>query len=240
MLLTFHKSGSHLVTKVLEEMGIGIRWASYDYSLADFFALPDKACLTTHFSPRGHAAKDIYELIQAGRILVILNFRDPRDICVSRSHWATLADSDAYTPRLQFERIVNSRFSSHEELLTSIIRGDQLSADPSSQLAWSVGDMFRESRALFFHPAVHKVRFEDLVGARGGGTETAQFTAISGLASFLGVSANTADIAQSAFSQQALTFRRGQIGGYRAAFSDAHHQLFNDLHSDILKDYGYE
>jgi hypothetical protein len=240
MLLTFHKSGSHLITNVLEQMGISIRWASYDYSLADFFALPDRACLTTHFSPRGQSAQHIYELIQEGRILVVLSFRDPRDICVSRSYWAMLSDSVAYTPRLQFERTVNSRFSSHEDLLTSIIRGDRLSADPSSLLAWSVGDMFRESRALLFHPFVHKVRFEDLVGPSGGGTIEAQRTAVAGLASFLGVNAETDAIARTAFSQDVKTFRRGQIGGYRDAFTAQQSRLFNALHSDILTDYGYD
>jgi hypothetical protein len=89
---------------------------------------------------------------------------------------------------------------------------------------------------------VHTVRFERLVGPRGGGSEEAQHAEITGIAGHLGL-ALTPEQVRSVGAQlfgQGSTFRRGQIGSWREHFKQEHKQAFNEVAGSYLIELGYE
>ena len=62
---------------------------------------------------------------------------------------------------------------------------------------------------------------------------------IGNLAAYLELECNPELVAEQAFSETSETFHKGQIGAYKSIFSKETEALFNNLHSDILRDYGY-
>jgi hypothetical protein len=86
------------------------------------------------------------------------------------------------------------------------------------------------------------VRFEDLVGARGGGSADAQERAVERIASHLGISIDgqtTRMIEENLFGT-GRTFRKGQIGGWRSEFLPEHERAVNEVMGPLLLELGYE
>jgi len=64
--------------------------------------------------------------------------------------------------------------------------------------------------------AVHAVRFEDLVGASGSGSDSRQVAAISALTQFLGIDDGSVDeVAKNLFGPGRATFRKGSVDSWR-------------------------
>ena len=101
-------------------------------------------------------------------------------------------------------------------------------------------DQFKLSRGLLFHPYVFKTNFETLFGLKGGGNDQAQLEMIRDLLQYLEIEYDAQYLADSAFSTESKTFHTRQIGAHKEVFSKKTLFLFNDLHSQMLKDYGHE
>ena len=78
------------------------------------------------------------------------------------------------------------------------------------------------------------------VGPRGGGSRQLQLAAIQRITDFLGADvADLESIADKAFNDQAFSFNKGRIGGWRACFTPRHEKLFIERYGDVLEAYGY-
>ena len=89
----------------------------------------------------------------------------------------------------------------------------------------------------------HTLRFEDTVGAGGGGSDAAQFRMISDLFAYLGLPLSddeVRDIAARARSAKTQTFRTGRLGNWKEAFDDEVRDSFRTHAGDLLIDLGYE
>ena len=88
---------------------------------------------------------------------------------------------------------------------------------------------------------VSNVRFEDLIGAKGGGTDMKQLDMIKGIFNYLQIDGIDAEeIASKAYDKGSTTYRKDKIGGYKDVLSHKQLELVNDLHGDIIKQFGYE
>lgn len=88
------------------------------------------------------------------------------------------------------------------------------------------------------------IKFEDLVGTKGGGSQDAQLRAIASIANFLEITpspsaAQLAEVAKKSFGYS-KTFRKGRIGGWRAATSDNEIKLYQEQIGDLLLNLHYE
>ena len=63
---------------------------------------------------------------------------------------------------------------------------------------------------------------------------------IRNLLAYLELEGDPEQIAEQAFFEKSETFHKGQIGAYKKVFSKETEDLFNQLHGDILRDYGYK
>ncbi|MDE3046356.1 MAG: hypothetical protein KGJ02_06910, partial [Verrucomicrobiota bacterium] len=90
-------------------------------------------------------------------------------------------------------------------------------------------------------PNIIVIRFEDLIGPRGGGSLEAQRRIYLTLATHLGYTLTLEqidEIAKNSFGGT-WTFRNGQIEEWKTAYSESNKALFNQLFGWTLVDFGY-
>jgi hypothetical protein len=96
------------------------------------------------------------------------------------------------------------------------------------------------AREALQHPKALLVRFEDIVGRSGGGTDERQQQAIINrwTAARMRGHPNLEAVREQLFGTSA-TFRRGQIGGWREHFQPNHEQLFETHMGHLLDEWDY-
>jgi hypothetical protein len=172
------------------------------------------------------------EWSQTGEPKIIFNYRDPRDVVLSMVNF--LSDRTGrgfsnYHDFLVFSRILKSRDSLAGQLAYALTDPSFPGQRDLSHMIW-----------LLNHPDVCKTSFEELVGPQGGGTAQAQASALRRVLDFLGVpGVAPADVAGGLFNPGVFSFYKGQIGGWREAFTPELRRMAEDRLGDLLRLYGY-
>lgn len=251
------KSGTHLLSDCLSLLP-KMMFSGRHFALPDFFVDPqdprdrrpgsspslDVGRLRKYLArcPRGmfvtaHARfhRDLLSTTEELQFRRILLLRDPRDVAVSRAFYLqrdTLHHHHKhYTETLKTD----------EERLMVSIRGFE--NQEAGRTLPSIGETFSRYLAWIDDPATLVVRFEDLVGARGGGDTEKQLEEIGRIGAFVGRPLSreqVQQIAQKMYGKGSLTFRKGQMGDWRNHFTEAHERAFKEVAGDILARLGYE
>jgi hypothetical protein len=107
----------------------------------------------------------------------------------------------------------------------------------------SAFDTFAGCLPWLDHPSTLVVRFEDLIGPRGGGNPNVQRATIKKLGAFVERSLaddQVGEIAQKMYAKTSSTFRKGEVGDWRNHFTEAHRRAFKEVMGDRLVRFGYE
>jgi hypothetical protein len=157
--------------------------------------------------------------------------RDPRDVAVSYMHYVQQAKGHF------FHRGYKVMPSDHERLLFSICGGKL-----DGQALRPLGETYREFLKWRSEYDALVIRFEDLVGVRGGGSAELQQRTIERVCNYLGLSTH-GDIVSSV--QEKLfgvggTFREGRIEGWKNEFSEEHEIAIERQFGSLLSELGYE
>jgi hypothetical protein len=173
---------------------------AYERLLRSFASLPDGRFL------HGHVAFDaeLCAAARAARLPIVFLYRDPRACLASLAHflvdWGEPAD---LLPRL-----------ARRDVPTAL----QMLLESDGTTTW-LEDVYASYEGWRDAPGVLMLRYEDLVGPRGGGSEERQVATLVALARHIGwqgePGALFAATAQ-AFNPRVTTFRRGTVGGWRA------------------------
>jgi hypothetical protein len=86
------------------------------------------------------------------------------------------------------------------------------------------------------------VKFEDLVGPKGGGSAEAQRRTVEQVARHVGLEPDERlmrTVEENIFGES-KTFRKGQIGGWREEFSEEHARAAREIAGPLLVELGYE
>jgi sulfotransferase 6B1 len=86
------------------------------------------------------------------------------------------------------------------------------------------------------------VKFEDLVGPRGGGSAEAQRRTVGRVACHVGLEPDERmmrTVEENIFGVS-KTFRKGQVGGWREEFSEEHGRAAREIAGPLLVELGYE
>lgn len=172
----------------------------------------------------------VAEAIHRCRIRNLLVIRDPRDVCISHEKYVTHIDK-AHRAHEFFKSLPDDNAR-----LLATIYGEKKQVEPIRDLLLNFAGWFHDSNTLI-------VRFEDLVGADGGGDEKKQLTAIQQVANHLNIPLSESQIQQIAkntFSTNSSTFRKGQINVWRETLKPEHKNAFKETIQDLLELYGYE
>lgn len=175
--------------------------------------------------------QSVIQLVERHGITPIVLLRDPRDIVVSRLHHI-LSKKQHF-----LHTAITALPSEHARLRALIIGTHSMKGEFAigivQQLDFIVG-WTENSRCL-------TVRFENLIGSQGGGSNENQQQAILTIAERLGLSlhAEAARTIGKEMFGKGKTFRKGQIGGWREYFDDELITLFEREAGDRLARLGY-
>ncbi|KUL32186.1 hypothetical protein [Streptomyces regalis] len=101
-------------------------------------------------------------------------------------------------------------------------------------------DQFERSMWPLRHPDVCKVRFEDLIGPKGGGSRERQVESLARLFAQIGSPEDPEDVADRIYNENSWSFFKGRSGSWREHFTDKNIARFDEQFGDILEQYGYE
>lgn len=172
------------------------------------------------------------EWVETGEPKIIFNYRDPRDVVLSMVNFLSGRTSKGFGNFSEFA-VVNQILASKPTLSEQL---DYALSDPS----FPGYAAFEKAYWLLNHPNVCKVTFEELVGARGGGSDEAQRQAVDRVTQFLGADPAKVELKNDLFNSDAFSFFKGQIGSWRGEFSAEQEKKLKDRLGDMLVGYGYE
>lgn len=157
----------------------------------------------------------------------VFMYRDPRDQIISFAFY--------FMKRRNIVLDIN-------EMITDMITTGSIAVSPVTNL--NIYELYQRYLPWMNHPGILSLRFEDLVGDQGGGSNEAQIKAVTDLAHHLELHLSEQvieTVASSLFGKElSFTFRKGQIGDWKNYFTDEHKTLFKKVAGQLLIDLGYE
>lgn len=185
---------------------------------------------------------EVKQVLQEFKSKVIFIYRDLRDVAVSHANWVTREE------RIFLHQHYLNLNNFDEQLMASI-RGVPLGTPFGSNVSQpDIGQDFSRWRGWIDDPNVFAVKFEDLVGGRGGGSESTRLDTIGKIGDYLNIDLSPQFI-DSQFSsnlmnpQESHTYRKGgkgSIGRWKSVFKDEHKTEFKKVAGKLLIDLGYE
>ncbi len=214
--------GEKVTIGVVSPQQISRRWLARRLS-----QVPDGCFLNAHciYTP------ELAELFREGGMKTVCILRDPRDVAVSQMHY--LKQLENHFAHEAFMALP----SDHERLLVSI-RGGEL----GGRKLQSLDERYRQFLGWEQDEGAVVVKFEDLVGSKGGGSAEVQRRAVERVAAHVGISVNegTMRLVEENLFGVGRTFRKGQIGGWQEEFSPEHERALKERAGSLLVELGYE
>jgi hypothetical protein len=180
----------------------------------------------------------IADVIEREGMKVVLMIRDPRDVVVSLAKYVVRPEIH----HRQYEYFAHTLGTDAERIM-ACIRGVGGEHAVDGRETPDVGRLFRSYLAWAAERAAHTCRFEDLVGAQGGGDDATQRAELARLFAFLGLELTAGEaerIARATYSSDSLTFRKGEIGDWKNHFTAEHRTAFHEVAGPLLVELGYE
>jgi hypothetical protein len=254
------KSGTHLLSDCVALMP-EMMFSGRHFALSDFAASPEYRCSLGIHHPRtnvtldqrslrrflkrcpqgmfvtAHAGYDpaFASILEELRFRHIVLIRDPRDIVVSHTFYVKRE------PLHHHHRFFTETLKSDEVRIMASIRGSE--QDTVGASLPSIKEMFAGIMRWLDDPSTLVIRFEDLVGPRGGGSEEKQLATIRTVGAFVDrilTQEQAKQIAWRMYGRGSLTFRQGQTGDWRNHFVEEHRSTFKVVAGDTLVRLGYE
>jgi len=180
------------------------------------------------FSAHLYWSQELEEAIFESGAATLFMIRDPRDILLSRMHYIL------GLRRHRLHDFLGRRFATDDDRLRVLVVGN--AADP--YIRPMRADLASFARWIG-RPGVLTVRFEELVGQRGGGSESAKHAALAAIANHCGL--DPSGLADQAASSAGATptLRKGKIGGWRSELPSEIVELVDRECGDLLETMGY-
>ena len=197
------RSSEKVTIGVVSPQQIDRRWLGRHLS-----RVPDGCFVTAHcvYSP------ELASLFAGERMRVVCILRDPRDVAVSQMHY--IKQKKRHPIHEAFMAL-----PSDEERLLFSIRGGVL----GGRELRSLDERYRQFVGWQRDENSVLVKFEDLVGPKGGGSAEAQRATVERVARHVGLEPDER-IMHTVENIYGVgkTFRKGQIGSWRSEFSEVH------------------
>lgn len=234
------KAGTHVLFELMRAFG-------YQTPRSD--ALPsyhDKFSSGTYYNlqhmrrrylaqPRQNIGRFIDVICSSPIVLIV---RDPRDVVVSLAHYLSV-ETEYHILQSYFANL-----SANERIL-AVIRGDYpvpIYLNRDMHFAGTIRDLYLAYADWLRFPLTNTIiiRFEDLIGPRGGGDLGRQLRTIWTAQLALHVPGSPEQFAEQVFAPTSVTFRKGRIGSHKQEFQKDHYIAFDSLPTDFLTLFDYE
>lgn len=179
--------------------------------------------------------KEFPRILDEFGIKQILLIRDPRDVVISNANYVTKINGHH-----RLHDYVNNHLMSDKERLHFFMRGCN---EPEE---YSISLILEKFYPWLQCENVLTIRFKDLIGKNGGGSDEMQMKTIDRILDFVGVSLDEAkkqELMEKIFYTQSKTFNKAskaRINQWKSVFDDEDKKLFKELAGDWLIKYGFE
>lgn len=167
--------------------------------------------------------------LRSSDIKTIFIIRDPRDVIISKFKYVLNLDITHKS-----HKYIKSLSNDHERIKACIMgKKDILSP---------VNEVYNRYENWLDHQNCLIVRFEELVGDRGGSNDELQDKTLQKIDIFLNVNMSSLElqkVVEKMKNPNTATFRTGKIGGWEQYFNDELIDLFNFKMGDLMNKYGY-
>ena len=239
LAVSMPKAGTFLLRRVLKQLPcIAPFWT---YGIDETVARTLKQLRTVRNGQlvSGHLrwSQELVDVLKSEGFRTLFIIRDLRDIIVSDILFVT------YRMRAHPLHEYYKSLASDDERVMAWIVGPPENCFPGGvwPKAW---ERHTESMLPWLDQAdCLTVRFEDLIGSRGGGSDEKQLETIGAIVKHIGIKLSQEELRQIAaksFFTGSRTFRKGQIGDWRNHFTEEHKQIFKEVYGDTLIRLGYE
>lgn len=248
---SYPKSGTHLLYQILYSIPGLQKWDDIVsvQALCGIMNAPSHIRWKVGSAPndsiiRSHLmhCDEILEALREFSCKILFIYRDLRDVAVSHARWVTKEDRiflhDIYTQSANFD----------DQLMRSI-RGVPVGTPLGSNVSQpDIGADFARWQGWITDPDVCAVKFENLVGERGGGSEEKRLYIVEKILDHLEVNLSPQQI-KLRFSSNAMnpeeshTFKKGgkgSIGGWKTKFKESHKEAFKKVAGQTLIELEYE
>jgi hypothetical protein len=177
------------------------------------------------------------KILKDNNIRSIMIIRDPRDVVVSHMHWATEKKKN-HRLRMFYQSLP----SDYERLMASL-KGFSGEHTADGKPFEGVKTWFKDFMPWRKKPYNLTIKFEDLVGHRGGGDDKRQLETIKKIAKHLEIEINSDTlryIGDNTFSSDTHTFRKGKIGGWKDHFDERCKEECKKTIGEWIIELGYE
>lgn len=177
------------------------------------------------------------KILKNNNIQSILIMRDPRDVVVSHMHWVTEKKVDH-----RLRPYYRSLPSDYERLMASL-KGFSGEHTADGKPFEGVKTWFKDFMPWRKKTYNLTIKFEDLIGHRGGGDNKKQLETITKIAKHLGLEIDMDTlryIADNTFSSGTHTFRKGKIGGWKDHFDEKCKDEIKNKIGNWIIELGYE
>jgi len=226
VLLTMQKAGTHLLLKyfyLLEQLGKDITTPKLEH----VYCYDYKNGMIPWKEER--------------KIILI---RDLRDITISATFWVIKSETHRLSHHPWFSYTLPKK-------IMYFINGTDHSIRSKHPYFHCLPLNVKNVRRFMEWGNYYIVKFENLIGPNGGGSEETQLTEIYNLAHEVNVTLTPEEaqyIATNLFgiedikdnAQLTPTFNKGKIGRWKKYFNDKHKKRFKKLYNDFLVEFGYE
>jgi hypothetical protein len=208
---------------------IGVDWplSTPRAAVRDYLKSLDRGtCAISHVP----FSEELGSLLDEAQIKTFLLLRDPRDVVVQHAGFLSRSRSHFLHP-------VYSALSPAERLMSSIA-GLPPAAPDAPQLV-NINMRYRSVLGWASQGCNATIFFEQLLGARNGGSCSPLHHALGRVAAHLNLVCSPQDISRIAEKMQPV-LARNSVGAWRTAFLPEHKRLFKDIAGQLLIDLGYE
>lgn len=248
---SYPKSGTHLLYQILYSLPGLHKWDD----IVSVQALCGIMNTSSHLNWKlGSAPKNsivrchLMHCEEVGRVLqkfdskVIFIYRDLRDVAISHARWVTKE------PKI-FLHEYYSKLNDFDRQLMYSIKGVPVGTPFGSNISQpDIGQDFSRWQGWIDEPTALAVKFEDLVGERGGSCEETRLKTVEKIVNYLDIDLSWRQI-ESVFAsyrmnpRESHTFRKGgkgQIGEWKTVFKPEHKAAFKQVAGNLLIKLGYE
>lgn len=244
------KSGTHLLTAILalrEELNhsyLHIPTIAVNKSLQDQHFELDYSRMTRYvrsirngqfFSSHLPYAQNIVSLLDDSQIKIVNVIRDPRDILLSRLHYVK------GLKRHRLHNYISNKCSNDKERIERFIFGARDGENVDGLVPYDL--TLQRFKGWMDDPLVLTLKYEDLVGVKGGSTRTAQVDAYQKLFDHIGLPLNEKgfdELSEATGQTRTPTLRKGKIGGWKSQLDPELQGLLKAQLSDYLSYMKYE
>jgi hypothetical protein len=241
IVVAVHKSGTNLISRLLENLGYRVTGEGIDNRRPDWSSsfdasflrkFPARTAYFTHAMPLHDIPRSLAEeWVTEHEPRILFHYRDPRAVLASFVNYLMKRNAGRGHSAAGYQTMLS-------DLLAQVPSAEHI-ATVMAACPQYIRKGFEDNLWLLHHSAVCKTSFEDLVGPAGGGATAAQIETMDRVAEFLGQPRPERGVAARLFDRDARTFCRGQVDGWQESFRAEDLVMFERLYGAILDAYGY-